>query len=60
MTMSDWSTLFIVALFLLYVLLKFLKLVEPAKAPKLFFRKGNRPDSLVDQIVKFCPILRER
>ena len=55
--MSDLSVLLFVALVVLYALLKVLNLVEPAKAPKLFFQKGDR---LVNQIVNLCPILQER
>ena len=57
--MSDLSVLLFVALVVLYALLKVLNLVEPAKAPKLFFQKGDRL-SLVNQIVNLCPILQER
>ena len=55
--MSDLSVLLFVALVVLYAVLKVLNLVEPAKAPKLFFQKRDR---LVNQIVNLCPILQER
>ena len=57
--MSDLSLLWLLValVIVLYVVLKFLNLIEPAKAPKLFFRKGSR---LVNQVVNLCPILQKR
>lgn len=58
--MSDLSALLLLALVVLYVILKFLNVVEPARAPKLFFRRAGRGDRLVNQIVNLCPILQQR